>query len=1316
LPAGNFAMLKIEQFDVKTGQTLTEYDPEQQADVTRFKEVKHSYLEHWLDQHGLTDSAKLSVANFYDGVTDYDRQRLEAEDRILVFTNGKKGYFADSETAHLIVNGDADRGINPIYAANKDAAHNLVAYGSLVSSDGLASAVRSEVRILVIDDEIKDAGGDLLNWEGQPLEPEDVKRIMDKMGDGTMLVSIDLMEELRVPEDGDKNLSQTVTQFRAATPDFPGIAKGTAGTSGWCEYLGVDAIVSKNDIKGDDGQFSTPGIKELSEFWVNRKSDGEYGLQSVGPQVKGCLPEATIAEFNPEMLRKGEELATVANDPIALAQKYIEAKERKQEAFGEEGEDRADAIATLLKADPNGVLVGFERVNRAMEEFLRNERVDLATNGIEVPSAMAQHHDALKPWEVCNRDLPQGAIVTYYRSPFANVGSAAIGINNPNAIYHADDEAYRKQGVAYMNPWTAKNVAVTDFDKDANGYFVGYVPENEHEGIALTRDLRADLAWTENLSPAEQYEAARQTISTLIQDAQHRPDDSVLKPSQYPQAVGEIVTLNAPENKPPDIIKAKKVKHSWAVGQESVSAATWRAWEITANNPTGRVANAAMNLRSLATETQYIPDDQAEGLLKQISTHYEGLMKSRATGKLVIPTDQELEARGYQAYGFADRIQSIAQAGQKLAQIKDPAERLAFSREQLGCVGKLLNDFVDGPQAENLQTAVDVAKSQRGIDEDVQKLAKALAYKENELRQHLKDKTIYTDGKKMPTNTQEPIGWGVEQANALYEGSRLMENPHRVYYNLMPNIATKAQIDTARTIGDRFNALQQQGIREKKVDKRDRVNQQPTVVLASSNGNQVTIQRTLDVKDQEQSPLWNRQSGTAPNWSITIQRNTERSQRNPEPYKAYLQVKGEQRRWPIGYIAQEGSEKRPIAAIMRGRQEFSFTPTKVELHPPLVEQPPALESFAKAREFLAEQIAALAPEDKSAIAGYLWHQSQYNSAAIAGFSQEITNALEAGQMPNVKVTGLHHNIDVETFDTSRDYKIQLQGEMGVVKDADKDGNKREVPIEKMSVFIVEDNGELQKLGAIPDDSIRLPNGTIVTAEIALRDDTKRAFEFEGQRVEVENVQDYDARQRLFDETPVTLQFSPHPNNNHPDILGTKKPSLLVQFTEDNQIKTLGTLKLTEAKKVGITPATVVISPIDNQVQNSGVTRVGTMIIKSVEGRDLIQAQSNPDLESSGVNPTRGELRAWFDAVMKTSPEGNADPRLKSITEIGKTLNAAYCTENGLPPPGRVAKIPTPMDYWNSSVTLTIGQNIDRLTTIAEAQTIAPKKEMALMER
>jgi hypothetical protein len=1359
-------MLEFTQFDIKTGKTLTAYDPETSRQVPRRKQVEHSYLEHWLDTHGLKATAQLAVANFYEGITDRDRQRLEAQaDRYLVFTNGKKGYFADATTANLIVNGDPEQGITPIYAANQATAHHLVAYGSLVSSDGIASAAQSNVRILVIDDAARDAGETVRNWQGEPLEPDDLRRILDKMGDGTMLVSKALMADLRTAAEVTSNadLAQVVTQFRAASPDFPGIAKGTAGTSDWCEYLGVVAIVASNDIKGDDGRFSTPGIKQVSAFWVNRKADGEYGRQSVGPQVKGCLPAATIGEFNPEMLRKGQELAAIAQDPLALAARYVATNAAKrQHARSVEAnplvandalvDGPVDAIAELLKADPHGVLVGFERVNRAMEMMLRNQRVDLATNGIEIPSAMAQHHSALKPWEVSNRDLPQGAIVVYYRSPFANIGSAAIGINNPRELHWSDPEADAKQGVAYLNPWTAKHVAVTDFDRDANGYFVGYVPIDRADGRQLAATLRAELAGTADLSPAQQYEAGRQAIAGLIADYQANPTTAVIQPGSYPLVVEEVIQRNAPENKPPDIIKADKVKHDWAIDQEPVNQAIWRAWERTANNPTGRVANAGMNLRSFALETQYIPDDQAVGLCQQIAQHYQQITQDHQTGKLVIPTDAAFVARGYPAYQFADRIKQIAEAGTALTTILDPAQRLAFSRSQLDAVHHLLNDFVDGPQAENLQTAVDVAKSQRGIDEDVQNLARALAYKDHALREHKQDPTIYKDGNLMPTNTQEPIGWGVEQANHLYDAHRLMENPHAVYYPLLPNIATHEQQQRAKAIADGFNALQQQGVAEKQIDK-SRVNQQPTVVVKTPQGQELTIQRTCDPPDQDRSPLWDAQDGCQPDWTLTIVPH-QPDPWNPEPWAVWLQVGATQvgetpRRWPIGYVAAAGLpdglqaelQNTPVENLKQSKIFAVIHQPEIQIQPPLVEQPPSGESFAQARSFLAAKVAALAPAERPVMAGYLWHHAEYISAAIAGFQPEIITALESAQQPHLKLTGLQHNIDLATFDCSQSYQIKLVGEMGTItsNQADRPVKQRQpersptVPIEKITAYILQPDGQPQKIGVIPNDGLRLPSGTIVKARLALRDDTKRAFELNGQRLLIENVDRYDAKGCSFDDTPVKLTFTPHPDNHSPQMPKHWTPQLLVQFATDGETKILGTMKLATAQAAGLSPPMALTVPIDNQVQNAQTSKVGTLIVESVVGREptiiptaplvslpsittpAITGPAPSPIAHPAFNPSRSDLRQWFEAIAQTADDPH-DPRLAMVQSVGKALNAVYCAEHHLPLPTTVAQVATPLDYWHPNVTLTATQNHDRLMTIAQAQRGHPAKTTIAVER
>ena len=554
-------------------------------------------------------------------------------------------------------------------------------------------------------------------------------------------------------------------------------------TSRWCERLGVDVILSKNDIKGDDGTLSEPGIKEVNQFWINRKSDGKYGEQVVGSQVKGCIPEATLTEFNPRLLGQIEALAEVAVDPKRLGQYYLDQKDKQRKvvtATGNDQGDRPDWLYDVLKADSFGQLDQFSKINYELDRYLRGERVDLAVGGIYIPSAMAQHHDQLMPWEVCNKDLPHGAIVAYYRSPFPNVGADAIAINNTEILKQNDLEAFRKEGVAYLNPWTAKHVAITDFDKDANGYFIGYLPAVED----LPTRIRAELAGVGEQPSAEQYEAGRSLFGRLIAQMQMEPDQALIRSSDFPVAVAEIIDRNAPERKPPEVVKQQKVKHTWNQGKESLSQATWRAWEVTANNPTGKVANAGMILQSLALETQYIAVDQKEPLLVQISTHYKKLLESNVP----IPDDQTLITNGFPAYGFRERMDAIAQSTERLPLLQAAEQRHQFVEEQLLEVHHLLTDVVDGPNAVNLQTAVDTAKSSKGIDESIQAFAKALAHKPHELRQHQKDTTIYTSGKLMPTNTQEPIGWGVEAANQFYEATQLAEYPNEAFRDLFPRV------------------------------------------------------------------------------------------------------------------------------------------------------------------------------------------------------------------------------------------------------------------------------------------------------------------------------------------------------------------------------------------------------------------------------------------------------------------------------------------------------------------------------------------------
>jgi hypothetical protein len=636
-------MLQFQEFDLKTGKNLTDFNPDGERTL-KTKKVENCYLEKWLQTHRI-EPQSLYVANFYNGVNDSDRIRLEAQGKYLICTSGKSGYFIDKSTAELIAKGDKSLNIQPIYADGKRSAHNAVAYGSLVVSDGKAAAQTKSgnTRILIIDDEQRASGADpLIDREGRKVPVKELAHLYDKIGDGTMLASTKLLRGLLLDKEIllaiDRGLQQSediaddelgdlgewidtafgdsydpdlagklleefkhtgrisnysvdlqtaqaiekkidrlarsaVLQFRAATPDLPGIAKGTVATSSWCERLGVDAIVSTNDFKGDDGRLKEAGSLELESFWwVNRKIKAEYSNQSVGAQVKGTIPAATLNELNPMMAAKAAELADVSIDNWQVAAKFVakeEARHKRESIIDTpEGIDGLDddeprnnrsTLSTLLKADKYGQLTQLPNISRQLNKSLRRDRLDVATSGIVVPAAIAQHHSKLEPWEICNRDLPDGAIVAYYRSPFPNVGAAAIAINNLEILRDCDREAFAKQGVVYLNPWTAKHIAITDFDGDRNGFFVGYLANDN-----LPSQLRERLSHLP-LAGAERYEAGRAVIAQIIL----QPD---LEPGKFPLAVKEFIQANAPDRKPLPIAKARKADHPWHEGEYQTTA------------------------------------------------------------------------------------------------------------------------------------------------------------------------------------------------------------------------------------------------------------------------------------------------------------------------------------------------------------------------------------------------------------------------------------------------------------------------------------------------------------------------------------------------------------------------------------------------------------------------------------------------------------------------------------------------------------------------------------------------------------------------
>ena len=600
-------------------------------------------------------------------------------------------------------------------------------------------------------------------------------------------------------------------------------------------------------------------------------------------------------------------------------------------------------------------------------------------------------------------------------------------------------------GVIFLNPWTAKNIAITDFDGDRNGCFVGFTAV---DGTTLPDVMRSQLAWTEDLPEEKQYEAARSLIQNLI------TEQELVKPADYPQAVTELVERNAPDRKPPEVVKAAKVKHEWNSDRESHSAATWRAWEQTAQNPTGMVANVGMTLQSLAMETIYVGDDRKEALLQEISVHHQKILAKVQTGKLVIPT-------GVLRYNVKERMESIAAASHDLTKVKD---KVGFVDDRLSLVNELLNDMVNGPNAVNLQTAVDTAKSSRGIDLEVQALMQALAHRKHLLRANQRTPDIYTHGQVLPTNTQEPIGWAVETANQIYVESALPELKHEVFRDLFPKDNFSVEIQNrAMTIAHAYQGMVKEArVMDDRLRQRKPEDQQPTVKITTLKGTVLTIQRMLDVERWDE--IW-RSDGMQKDWVLEI----ERDGKSPEGLKAAIVTP--QGKQSIGFVSLESIEQYQLDQRV-GSSGLRIASPTIEVLPPLKIQHDLDDRIREARVYLEGAIDQILEEDRMAYASALWHHSDGMGIVLKGFMPEVTQQLQS--LPNIKLTGLQQDVNQVGTIAAGSHEVLF-----TTHRYEKNGEWRSVP----AIAVLDETGGAKTLGAIDPRALRFPEGTIARADI-----------------------------------------------------------------------------------------------------------------------------------------------------------------------------------------------------------------------------------------
>jgi hypothetical protein len=349
----------------------------------------------------------------------------------------------------------------------------------------------------------------------------------------------------------------------------------------------------------------------------------------------------------------------------------------------------------------------------------------------------------------------------------------------------------------------------------------------------------------------------------------------------------------------------------------------------------------------------------------------------------------------------------------------------------------------------------------------------ALVHRKHLLRANQQKPAVYTHGQILPTNTQEPIGWAVEAVNQIYVESALPELKHEVFRDLFPNNNFSIDIQNrALTIARAYQGMVKEArVMDDRLRERKPEDQQPTMKITTLKGTVLTIQRMLDVEQDDE--IW-RSDGLQKDWVLELERDTK----GPEGVKASIVMpQGKQamtsgRSQTIGFVTPESIEQYRLDQRVGSLGLRIVSPT-IEVLPPLRIQHDLDDRIREARLYLERAIDRIPEAERMAYASALWHHSDGMGIVLKGFMPEVTQQLQ--NLPNIKITGLQQDVNqVGTIVDGR-YEVLFSSHR-----YEKNGIIREVP----AIAIVDQNGQAKTLGAIDPRSLRFPQGTIARADIS----------------------------------------------------------------------------------------------------------------------------------------------------------------------------------------------------------------------------------------
>ncbi len=375
---------------------------------------------------------------------------------------------------------------------------------------------------------------------------------------------------------------------------------------------------------------------------------------------------------------------------------------------------------------------------------------------------------------------------------------------------------------------------------------------------------------------------------------------------------------------------------------------------------------------------RYAPFERKEALLEQVSGHFTKLLAEVDAGQVSIPNNNWLISQGFSSF-YREKIEVVAGVGDKLNELPTSQWRGVSIENRLQMASTLFLEVANGPNAVNLQTAVDMAKSAKGINEELHKFVVTLQYKPDIFRQSRKNAKMYVGGKEMPINTEEPIAWNVRAVNEHYRDARLEERLHREYQAIFPKTDNEQQKEQAKAIVRSYNGLIRIAMNSKGRQRQRRSeDQKPTLQITVSDGRTITLQNIQDA--QGKLPIW-RAEGPQPTWKIRVKQDF--AARSDEQFPAqliFIDSKGIIQAERIGYVSPESAIQHNLAQkLQRPDQKLSVSAPIVTMQVPWAQQNDTDMLFEEANRYLESAIAPPVGKDlgvhREEMAIALWRQA-----------------------------------------------------------------------------------------------------------------------------------------------------------------------------------------------------------------------------------------------------------------------------------------------------------------------------------------------------